>query len=180
MAITHTALALAALVMATTCGPEAGVVETSTVYKYDKTTFDREFAAWQAAGIKNYQYTFKYFAEFCGTLGPYTITVKEHAQSVITPVPNPNKASLITEDIDKVYADIKGFIKYIETIKENGGCDSDGDKFSTLQIEVEYDTVYHYPKYINTSVYYFQPINAEPINGGGGDIIEIGQFTPLK
>jgi len=149
--------------------------ETEPVH-FDRKTFDRERAAWEAAGITDYE-----VEEVVGyDLAPNKtrVTVRggditqlenlskwdlEHPEDV---PPEGPEAFLYVKTVSEVYAWIAS--EYEEFIRGADGTEH-------LTIGVNYDTTYHYPTKVVIDVL---PEGVDMLIGGGAGL-ELSAFTPL-
>jgi hypothetical protein len=134
----------------------------------DKEMFEKERTSWNSQNIKNYQFTYKFFND-AGPIGPVKITIRENEDPIIE---NPNQYNeIIAENIPQIYDFINGTFDFIETVK-NGTYD--GFKIISLTLQISYNFQYHYPKEVNFSEGY-----AEPVYGGGYYTLKITEFIPM-
>jgi hypothetical protein len=144
---------------------------------FDRKTFDREWAAWEAAGITDYtvvealNYDFLAPNKTCITVRGGDITQMEtlskwdleHPDDV--PPEGPEAFSYV-KTVSEIYAWIAS--EYEEFIRGADGTEH-------LTIGVNYDTTYHYPTKVVIDVF---PEGVDMLIGGGAGL-ELSAFTPL-
>jgi len=136
------------------------------IVKMDKKTFENERSLWNSNNIKNYQFIYDFFDD-AGPVGPIKVTVKEDEEPIIE---KPEWDDwYILKNISEVYDFINGTFDYIEDVKNNK---YNGFKIRSLTLKISYDSVYHYPKKVNFSVGYF-----EPVDGGESYTLKITEFN---
>jgi hypothetical protein len=120
--------------------------------------------------LTNYQFTYDFFND-AGPVGPIMITIKENEVPVIENSNQYNKY-IIAENIPEIYDFINGTIDFIESVK-NGTYT--GHKIRSVSLDIIYDNNYHYPKEVNLSTGY-----VEPVNGGAYYTLKITEFIELN
>ena len=133
----------------------------------DRESFEKEFAAWNLQGIKNYQFSYEYSSSSIGpSLKPVKITIEEGTESIIEH-PYDYIESVPYTSIAQLYERLNYLFEDIEKIKK-GTYSRRPVKSAILQIE--YDTQYHYPQMIRYTVLF---MNMEGIGGNPHFIMRV-------
>jgi len=137
---------------------------------FDRETFEKEYAAWSAQNIKNYQFIYEYCSMAMRFNGPVKITIEEgnepiieHSFDYIENIPYTSIADM--------YERINGMFDYMEGIK-NGNSPY---KVKSATLQIEYNTQFHFPKKVFNSVI-FTDKDGTAIPGSGSITIEITDF----
>ncbi|GHV87756.1 hypothetical protein AGMMS50267_01160 [Spirochaetia bacterium] len=147
------------------------------VLDFDKATFDREYAAWEASSIQDYRFTQEYFDDATGPINGVRITVKENTEPVFE-----IRDKWILENVPEegwrwYYSCFKTTISdiYASIAETYTSAQDRVNKGEVATIAITYNTQYHYPEY----VMYIIGHRGESVDGGEGWTLKITEFTPL-
>jgi hypothetical protein len=138
------------------------------IIEMDKKNFEKERSLWNEQNIKSYQYTYEFFSDGYGPIGPLRITVRENEKTIIESEFTHEEHRRIMESIDEIYEFISG------TIEDMGNKKPSYSSVKSKTLEITYDANYHYPTKAEFSVWY-----TKPMIGGDGYTIKVNNFTIL-
>ncbi|MDR2600887.1 MAG: DUF6174 domain-containing protein [Spirochaetaceae bacterium] len=142
--------------------PEAEVVREA--FRFDQERFDRERAAWNAAGIKNYRFDVHVDGLGAFSIIRYFIENGSFKNRVFIKLGSIDHSNPGFTTIPEFYAKIERFVQ--EKRKEYEGLNPDYERYL---IDVEYNSEYHFP--IKEEVYIFS---------SRGDIVGSGITYAVK
>jgi len=122
----------------------------------DRTTFDKEYAAWNAQNIENYTFTFDYRSGG-GPNGPITIALDSN-EPVIIDNRTPQLVPIATS-ISEIYSYINETFDNIERQKN-----SSNKRFTieSISLRINYNKQFHYPEKVSYRVSYKQKLEGQP------------------
>ncbi|GHV89127.1 hypothetical protein AGMMS50267_14870 [Spirochaetia bacterium] len=169
----HPALFLALTVLAVLVG-SCNLFDKGPEVVFDVETFNREWALWEAQGIRNYQYIQVSSNEkYGGSLDTARVTVRENKDPVIELLDGWMKENVPPESWNTYpfSLTISGIYPWMERCFSNAIARGDN-----VTILIVYHPQYHYPQ----DLYYHISSTESDLDGDGGSItIHISEFMPL-
>ena len=120
----------------------------------DRESFEKELAAWNLQGLKNYRFSYAYL-DALPYLGPVEIAIEEGSEPIIVENPYEYVENIRFKSIDDIYGALNYLLDEMEKLKTEANR-PDRFEVKATAMQIEYEPTFHYPKHILYYVRYVE------------------------